>query len=389
MNKPDVPGSMILVAQNGKVLVQKAYGMANLELSVPLRTDHAFGIGSVSKQFTAIAILQLAQQGKLKLADDVRKFIPSFNSHGYTITIDNLLSHTAGLNMSDKEYNIMHDANKAAIYPERFIKYAMKRELMFSPGTDWSYSNFSYVILATVVEKVSGELFENYMRDHVFKPAGMSHTFIGQDLQSFNNLVSSYARGYEGKWRNANRQSDWEWARGAGTVITTASDMLQWDIALREEKILSNEWLQKAWTPYTLKNGERIQYGYGWDLNTYNNTRIVSHSGGIYGFATQSVHVPEKNLYILYVDFFTADPNSLPKKILARLLNEQRWTSTPKTDANPNLSDYVGAYQLHHLGSRLVSKITDQPVYVKFTTSGDTLYVQQPLAERSFLRPGR
>ena len=385
MNKPDVPGSMVLVAQDGKVLFQKAYGMASLELSVPLKTNHAFAIGSVSKQFTAVAILQLAQQGKLKLTDDIRKYIPGFNSHGYVITIDNLLSHTAGIDMTDNEYNSMHSENNAAIYPERFIDYAMNRKLMFAPGTEWSYSNFSYVILATLLEKLSGEPYENYMRDNIFKPAGMSHTFIGQDLKPFNNVVSSYVRGYEGKWRNLNKQNDWGWARGAGTIITTLDDMWQWDIALREEKVLPHEWLEKAWTPYTLKNGERINYGYAWDVNTYNNFKIVSHSGGINGFATQSVHVPEKKLYVFFADFYASDPNGIPKKIAARLLNIPRWAPSPKEDIS--LAEYTGAYQLHHQGSRLMTKITDKPVYVRFTTSGDTLFVQQPLAEKTFLRP--
>jgi len=385
MNKPDVPGSMVLVAQDGKVLIRKAYGMASLELSVPLNTDHAFAIGSVSKQFTTVAILQLVQNGKLKLTDDVRKYLPSFNSHGYTITIDNLLSHTAGIDMADNEYNSMHSENNAAIYPERFIDYALNRKLMFAPGTEWSYSNFAYVILATLVEKVSGEPYENYMKNHVFSPAGMSHTFIGQDLQPFNNVVSSYARGYEGKWRNLNRLNDWGWARGAGTIITTLDDMLQWDIALREEKVLPHEWLDKAWTPYTLKNGVRIDYGYGWDINTYNNIKIISHSGGINGFAAQTVHVPEKKLYVFFADFYASDPASIPKKIISRILIIPRWTPSPKGDTKS--SEYTGYYQLHHQGSRLVKKITDKPVYIRFTSSGDTLFVQQPLSEKTFLRP--
>jgi len=385
MNKPDAPGTMVFVASDGKALFQKAYGMANLELGVPLKTDHAFGIGSVSKQFTAVAVLQLAQQGKLKLTDDVRKYIPHFNSHEFTITIDNLLSHTAGIDMSDNEYNAMHSENNSAIYPERFIEYAMNRNLMYVPGTEWSYSNFSYVILATLVEKISGEPYETYMADHIFKPAGMSHTFIGQDLRPFNNVVSSYTRGYEGKWRNLGRQNDWSWARGAGTIITTLEDMLQWDIALREEKVLPREWLEKAWTPYRLQNGEQVNYGYGWDVNTYNNLKIISHSGGISGFATQSVHVPEKRLYVLFVDCYASDPNSIPKKIIARLLNIPRWVPSPKGDTS--FSEYTGAYQLHHQGSRLMKKITDKPVYVKFITSGDTLFVQPPLVEKVFLRP--
>src|SRR5215212_2733631 len=193
MNKPDAPGTMILVAQDGKPVFQKAYGMANLELGVPLKMDHAFAIGSISKQFTAVAVLQLAQQGKLKLTDDIRKYIPSFNTHGYTITIDNLLSHTSGITITEADYTSMHAENKAAIYPERFLDFIMKTKSSFAPGTEWSYSNFAYAIVAPmVVEKISGERFEDYMRDHVFKPAGMSHTYIARDLQPLNNVVTSY-----------------------------------------------------------------------------------------------------------------------------------------------------------------------------------------------------
>jgi CubicO group peptidase (beta-lactamase class C family) len=385
MNKPDVPGTMVLVAQDGKVLFQKAYGMANLELGVPLKTDHAFAIGSVSKQFTAVAVLQLAAQDKLKLTDDIRKYFPQFNTHGYTVTVDNLLSHTSGLTMTDEVYNKMHNENKAAISTERFLNYLMQATPLFVPGTEWSYNNFAYFMLAALVEKLSGEPFEQYMRDHVFKPAGMTHTYIAQDLQSLTNIVSSYTRGYQGRWRNQYRESYFEWAKGSGAVISTLADMLQWDIALREEKVLPGKWLEKAWTPYTLKSGEQVEYGYAWDVNNFEGLRIISHSGSVYGFATQSVHIPEKKLYVFFADFYSSDPNILPRKIIPRILSIRRWTAASKTETR--VSEYEGAYQMHHNGSRLMTRITDRPVYVKFTTSGDTLFVKQPLSEKTFLRP--
>jgi hypothetical protein len=158
--------------------------------------------------------------------------------------------------------------------------------------------------------------------------------------------------------------------------------MMQWDIALREGKLLSNELLQKAWTPYTLKNGSHINYGYGWDVNNFDGTRIISHSGSVYGFATESVHVPDKKLYVFFANFYNSDPTILPKRIVTKLLNIQPWKPA-KTDSP--VSDYAGVYRLHHQGTKLIAK--EKPSYMKFTTSGDTLFVQQPLAEKTFLRP--
>jgi CubicO group peptidase (beta-lactamase class C family) len=385
MNKPDVPGTMILVAQDGKVLFQKVYGMANVELAVPLKTDHAFAIGSISKQFTAVAVLQLAAQGRLMLTDDIKKYFPDFNTHGYTVTIDNLLSHTSGLTISEKDYDEMHGENKAAISADRFLNYLMQAKPLFVPGTEWSYNNYAYFMLADLVERVSGERFENYMSDHVFKPAGMRQSYIAQDLQTLTNVVSSYTRGYQGRWRNMYRESYFEWAKGSGAVISTLADMLQWDIALRDEKVLPKEWLKKAWTAYTLKNGEQVEYGYAWDVNSFEGLRVISHSGSVYGFATQSVHIPEKNLYVFFADFYFSDPNSIPRKVISKLLGLPRWSAGSKT--NISLIDYVGAYQMHHNGTRLLTKDADKAIYLKFTTSNDTLFAQLPLAEKTFLRP--
>jgi len=386
-NKPDVPGSMILIAQDGKPIVKKAYGMASLELSVPLTTNHSFAIGSISKQFTALAMLQLAEQGKLKLSDDIRKYFPGVNTHGYVVTIDNLLSHTSGISSFErKSFNHFVHENGIAAYPDYFLSYIMSEDLLFVPGTNWSYDNAAYWINALIIEKVSGEKFADYMREHVFRPAGMLHSFVADDLQPLNNLAISYSKGYQGKWRNENsRTSYWEWPKGGGNIISTLDDMMQWDIALREGKILSKQWLQRAWTAYVLKTGFVVHYGYGWYVSNYGGVHIISHSGAIYSYSVESVHLPEKKLYILYVNFYGSDPASIPKNIISTLLNIPFYKAID-TSAN-KLSDYIGDYETPHATSRLSKQVSDRPIYANFTTSGDTLYMQYTGREKIFLRP--
>src|SRR5215212_2543675 len=187
-NKGSAPGSMILVVQDGKQLVKKSYGMANLELRVPLRTDHAFAIGSVTKQFTAVAILQLAQNGKLSLSDDIRKYIPFFDTHGKTITIENLLTHTSGItgSMAQLRQTIVLD-----VHPDKFLRYVMNSPLEFEPGTDWSYSNIAFRIASIIIERVSGQTYATYLKENLFEAAGMHESFAADDLTQMDNVVSS------------------------------------------------------------------------------------------------------------------------------------------------------------------------------------------------------
>jgi len=388
MNKPDVPGTMILVARDGQAILEKAYGMAYLEMGVPLRTDHAFGIGSISKQFTAVAMLQLVQQGKVKLTDDIRKYFPHINTYGYTITIDNLLSHTSGISSSERKgYSDFGRENGIGAHPDRFVPFIMSEALLFPPGTNWSYNNVAYKINSIIIEKVSGKSFRDYMNENIFQPAGMTHTFIADDLHPINNLANSYLKSYDGKWQNENiRRVWWDWFKGAGNIVSTLDDMLKWDIALRENKVLSAEWKEKAWTPYILKNGMQVNYGYGWDISKPDGLRIISHGGSAYAYNATSVHIPEKKLYIFYISFSFANANVIPKRIISRLLDIP-FPKPAALIANTNLSDYVGTYEIPHASVRLSKQMSDRPICASFTTSGDTLYAQYTERERTFLRP--
>lgn len=382
--KPNLPGTMILIAQDGKPLVQKAYGLASIELNVPLRTDHAFAIGSVSKQFIATAILKLAEAGKLKLSDDISKYLPGVNTWGHVITVENLLNHTSGISSSERKgFTAFGTANGARVHTDEFISFIMSEKLLFPPGTNWSYNNVAYRISSRIIEKVTGMPFRDYVKEHVFRPAGMMHTYIGSDLETNINLPTSYSRGYGGKWRNENRRPLWDWSAAAGGVITTMDDMLKWDIALRENKVLPAEWRQKAWAPTTLKNGEKVDYGYGWHVSKYNDLNIIYHTGSTYAYNSISIHIPEKKLYLFYGICYPGDPG-VPKRILSRMLN----IPFPKAnDTDAKMSDYEGTFHVPHPGSRMDIQISDRPIYATFTTSGDSLFMRYTEREKTWLRP--
>jgi D-alanyl-D-alanine carboxypeptidase len=386
-NKPDVPGTIIMIAQDGKPLIKKAYGLASLEFSVPMRNDHFIAIGSVSKQFTAIGILKLVAEGKIRLDDDIRKYLPGINTWGQTITIDNLLSHTSGILSSErKDFTNYALTNGARVSDDAYVNYIMSEKLLFAPGTNWSYNNAGFHFLATIIEKVAHKPYHDYMKEQVFLPAGMMQTYIPTDLQILKDLPLSYTRTPDGKWKNDNvRRNMWQWSTGAGNVITTLDDMLQWDIALRENKLIPKELLEKAWTKYTLKNGMKVSYGYGFHVSDNEGMKIIHHTGAIYGYSTHSIHIPEKKLYVFYANYYGADPNGPSRRIIQRLLNIKPTPPTGKAEAP--LTDYIGVYDIKHPGSRLASQISDRPVYVSFTVSGDSLFMKYTAREKVYMRP--
>ncbi len=385
-NKKDVPGTMILIAQDSKPIIKKAYGMASLELNVPLNTNHAFAIGSVGKQFTAVAVLQMVQQGKLKLTDDIRKHLPGYNSQGRVITIENLITHTSGISSTERSDLPQFVAeNGVSYHPKAFIPYVMNAKLLFEPGTNWSYNNFSFMLAALIIEEISGQKFGEYLHEHIFQPAGMKNSYLANDLKPLNNLAVSYTRGYDGKWRNDNRQNNWGWEKGAGGIISTLDDMLMWDIALRENKVLQRETLAKAWEPFVLKNGRSTHYGYAWGIKPLHDLQIIYHGGALNSYRNNSIHIPEKKLYIYYVNCYGTDQYIVPRKILSKLLDIPM--PAPKKQPIENLVDYEGSYLIKYRGSRLAQQFIDFPLYATITSSSDTLFIRQPMGVKTILRP--
>ena len=292
------PGVIVLIAQGGKPVFKKAYGMADLENNILLNTDHKMGIGSISKQFAAVSILLLQQDGKLNIKDDIRKYLSAYNTYGKTITIENILTHTSGIPSYTELYGFDTIVNKS-LSNHQLVKFFEKHPLLFEPGTNWSYSNSGYVLAALIVEKITGKPFNDFLEQRIFKPLLMTETSMG----STEFVLPGKTREYSGPTPKGRIKLEttynWYWAYGAGQIISTADDMLKWDEALYNPAFLRSDLLSIAHKSFILKNGEDAHYGTGWGIGTFKNKTMVQHGGAIGGYRAMGMHVPEDHLYII------------------------------------------------------------------------------------------
>ncbi|MEE4176402.1 MAG: serine hydrolase domain-containing protein, partial [Bacteroides sp.] len=244
--QPNEPGGVALVAKGDEVIYEKAFGMANLELEVPMQTDMVFRIGSVTKQFTAVAILQLLEQGKLSLQDDITKFIPNYPTHGHTITIHQLLNHTSGImSYTDNPEVFNLESMRKQLNPEGLVDLFKNQPMNFAPGERFLYNNSGYILLGYIIEKVSEESYADYVRTQLFEPAGMEHSLYGDDKQILKNRAYGY-QPIEDGYANADFL-DMSLPYAAGSLMSTARDLFKWNQALKSGKILKPETLELAY----------------------------------------------------------------------------------------------------------------------------------------------
>ncbi|MGI8599748.1 MAG: serine hydrolase domain-containing protein [Chitinophagaceae bacterium] len=234
--KKDAPGAALLVAKDGKILYKKAFGKADLELDVPMKSEMIFEIGSITKQFTAIAILKLLEQGKLTLEDDIRKYIPEYPSHEHNITIHHLLNQTSGI----KELLSIEDKNNLpsiSYKPLELISIFKDQPLDFVPGSKWSYSNSNYSILGYIIEIASGMSYSKFMEENIFKPAGMFNSMDGSNEKIIKNRVRGYYRSRSGTFYNANFLH-LSYPYASGSILSSAEDMFKWQQALNANTLI-------------------------------------------------------------------------------------------------------------------------------------------------------
>lgn len=287
----------ILIARDGRILLEKAYGLADVEKKIPVRTDTVFYLASVSKHITASAVLKLESEGKLKISDPIYKYLDGVPEDKRGITIQHLLTHTSGLISMYGDYREVVDRDTA-------VAKTLATELQSKPGEKWSYSNAGYNLVAAIIEKVSGKPFVDYIQEEIFEPACMTST--GTVFEQNRWPADQVAHCYENGVDNGNH-IEWDptWKRmGAGGIITNVEDMYRWHLALQGEKVLSAAAKEKLFTP------QFNTYSYG--LNIEKNEHgldVQQHSGSLFGFITMFIRYPAKNAVLILLSNSLGDIN--------------------------------------------------------------------------------
>ena len=354
----DIPGATVLVAKKGDIIYHKAFGMANMELDVPMETDMVFEIASITKQFTAVSILMLMEQGKLNLDDDITKFIKDYPTDGHHISIHHLLTHTSGI----KSYTSMESWMpiwRKDLQPKEIIHFFKDEPMDFVPGEKWQYNNSAYFILGYIIEKASGQTYEEFVEQNIFKPLDMQSSRYG----SQSEIIKKRAYGYQKNevYVNAEYLSLTQ-PYAAGSLMSTVKDLFIWNRAIRTHKLVKQESIELAFTNHALNNGEKINYGYGWGLNEINGSPTIEHSGGIFGYSTNAIYLPDEDVFVaIYANCDCSETESVSTRMTAIAI-EKPYPETKDLIAidHSDLEKLVGIYDFTDGTSRIITLENNQ-----------------------------
>lgn len=362
--KPNEPGAAVIVVKDGKTLFRKGYGMANMELGIPIEPDMIFRIGSITKQFTAVATLMLAEQGKLSLSDEITKYLPDYPTHGKKITVEHLLTHTSGIK-SYTDVPTFQEIMRKDMSLKELIDSFKNHPMEFDPGERWAYNNSAFVMLGAVIEKASGQNYADFVEKNIFAPLGMKQTSFDMTSRVIPRRIPGYQKA--GNTYNNAEYLSMTLPHAAGSLISTVDDLAKWDASLYTEKLLKQDSLKKAWTSSKLNNGSLTNYGYGWAVTTIEGTPMITHGGGINGFTCDAVRLPEEKVYVAILTNRTGGVGNLAQKF-AVMTAGKAWRDPVATKLSTDALDRLtGVYQVSEKEEIVV------------TRNEDRLYVNAPL----------
>jgi CubicO group peptidase (beta-lactamase class C family) len=322
LKSASAPGAAVLVLKNGEEVFERGYGVTDLQSRHAITGETNFRLASLSKQFTAMSIMLLVHDGKLRYGDHLTDVLPTFPAYAKNITIRQLLNHTSGL----RDYEDLMDPNRwnerNQIQDAEVLALLDQASPKFAPGTHWEYSNSGYVVLGLLVEKISGEPFRQFLQERIFTPLQMTHTLA---YQKGKNEVTQRAYGHSevsGRWQQTD-QSSTSATLGDGGIYSSLDDLKKWDRALREHTLLSAAEMAPAITPVKVPDdsvkgpdNEPAQYGFGWYLNPYKGHARMWHYGETMGFRTNIQRFTKDNLTIIVLcNRADLNPGRLAEKV--------------------------------------------------------------------------
>jgi len=378
-----------LVARDGKVLLSKGYGFANLEWGVANSPASKFRLGSITKQFTAACILLLEERGKLKVDDPVKKYMTDAPAAWDKVTIFNLLTHTSGI-PSFTGFPDYASTEAIATTPEKLVARFRDKPLEFQPGEKWNYSNSGYVLLGYLIEKISQQNYSEFVQENILTPLGMKDSGYDSNSAIILHRASGYAPSAKGTIHAG--YIDMSIPFSAGALYSTTEDLLRWEQGLMGGKLLSAASLAKMTTPF--KN----DYAFGLAVHAVNGHKVIEHGGGIEGFNTDIAYYPEDKLTVVVLANLNGGVPETIANALAQVAHGEKvvlLSERKEITVSPAvLGAYVGTYQLTpdfaiavtFEGVQLMAQATGQPKFPLFAESETKFFLKVVDAEVEFFK---
>ncbi len=361
--QPGAVGFSVAVARGEQVLLAKGYGLAEVEHGVPAGPETLFRIGSITKQFTAAAILRLVEQGKLSLDDDLCKFLPDYPTQGHVVTIRHLLNHTSGISIYTVP-DFMINRTSRELTHEQVLAEFKDDPFDFAPGEKWSYNNSGYYLLGMVIEKVSGQAYGQFVQQEFFTPLSLARTRYDSTPEVIKNRAQGYS--LEGETLVNDAAFAMSIPGGAGGLVSTAGDLVRWQIALAGGQVVSTASFQQMSTPTTLSDGKPVDYGFGLQLKEYRDQKYIGHGGGIAGFNSMLKFFPDQQVHVAVIsNSESASSSSLAEAIAAVALNLPDENIQDMELTAAEMERYAGTY-----------KLADLPMEAKVSSRDGKLYLQ-------------
>jgi CubicO group peptidase (beta-lactamase class C family) len=386
----------VLVAQRGRVIFSRGYGMANVKRGLPNTPQTEFRIGSITKEFTAMAILELQARGKLSVQDPVCKYVPECPKDWAPIKIFNLLTHTSGIPNFTSFPNYLKIETQS-LTPTELLADFENKPLDFKPGAKFSYSNSGYEVLGYIIERVSGETYQAFLEKNIFKPLGMTDSGYDNSHPTASNHAVGYF--YSNASYTPSRYVNMTVPFSAGALYSTALDLYKWDRALEAGKLIPKGLLDAMLTPHVAMGGPgNAHYGFGWVISTEFGHKGISHGGGIEGFTSMNSWFPADHAYAIALDNVTSPEIGAVSRALTAILFGQKYEIPREYKAialsGDELQKFVGQYQLapkfiitvRRTGDQLNAQATGQPSAPIFPESGTEFFYKVVDAQLSFVQ---
>lgn len=401
---PGGVGLSVAVARGDRMLVERGYGLADVEFDVPANAQTCFRIGSVTKQFTAALVLRCVEQGKLSLDDDLSKFVPSFPLQGRKVTIRQLLNHTSGIVSYTDLDEEWHSKWPLELSHEELLALVKDKPFVFEPGTKWAYNNTGYYLLGMVLENVRGKPYAQLIQDEIATPLGLSRTRYDSNVELIKNRAQGYS--FEGGKLANDQILGMNQPGAAGALVSTAGELVRWQQALAHGKVVSAASYAQMTTPTVLPDAHDTGYGFGLSVDDLDGVKRVQHGGGIFGFNSMLAWFPDSDVHVavisngepinsgrladeiarLVVDIKVAPLLDLPiaperlAQLAGRFKIELIGLSATVTARDGKLflqGDGQGEFRLQHQGGDVFRAAFDDTLRIEFAADGKSFTLRQ------------